>query len=174
MELATFGAGCYWGTEKFFVKDFQKRFPGSVNRVTVGFMGGSMENPDYRSVCSGKTGHVEVAQVEFDASKARFEDLARFFFTFHDPTTLNRQGNDVGTQYASVIFYHSEEQKKSAETIKAELQTRLSAGGLNFQASEVATEIRKADVFFPAHDEHQAYLEKNPGGYCNHGIRFQW
>ncbi|KAL3934429.1 MAG: hypothetical protein SGARI_003385, partial [Bacillariaceae sp.] len=115
------GAGCYWGTEKYIVKDFQKKHPGCIETAKVGFMSpdpNAMKDPSYRQVCSGSTGHVEVLNIELskEASTAElFEDLIKFFFQFHDPTTLNRQGNDAGTQYASVIFCSSPEQKAIAQ-----------------------------------------------------------
>eukprot|EP01004_Peranema_trichophorum_P009833 NODE_8584_length_665_cov_39.234317_g7959_i0.p1 GENE.NODE_8584_length_665_cov_39.234317_g7959_i0~~NODE_8584_length_665_cov_39.234317_g7959_i0.p1 ORF type:complete len:172 (+),score=24.65 NODE_8584_length_665_cov_39.234317_g7959_i0:62-577(+) len=169
MEKATFGAGCYWGTEKFFRKAFQ------LSSAAVGFMGGSVENPIYKNVCSGNTGHVEVCHLEFDPSTISYRDLVRHFFSFHDPTTFDRQGNDAGDQYASVIFYHNEEQKRVAEEVKRELQELLTAGKVtSFERKEVITSIRPASTFYPAHEEHQLYLEKNPGGYCNHRFRFKW
>uniref|UniRef100_A0A7S0ZL52 peptide-methionine (S)-S-oxide reductase n=1 Tax=Timspurckia oligopyrenoides TaxID=708627 RepID=A0A7S0ZL52_9RHOD len=175
-ELATFGAGCYWGTEKFFGIDFNKKFPGSVTATAVGFMGGANPNPTYREVCSGRTGHVEVLQMKYMPEVASFDKLCRFFFTFHDPTTPNRQGNDAGTQYASVIFYHDEKQREIAESVKTELQAKLSNGELKgvYAQNSVATEIRPASDFFAAQVDHQQYLEVNPFGYCNHGIRFEW
>lgn len=178
-ELATFGAGCYWGTEKFFRKDFQKQFPGALRSATVGFMGGDKPNPSYREVCSGASGHVEVLHVEYDTSACTFSDLTRFFFSFHDPTTKDRQGNDKGTQYASVVFTHSDAQAATANAVKADVTARLQAGTLTmsgraFEGKEVTTAVVPAGQFFPAHAEHQQYLEANPNGYCNHSIRFKW
>jgi len=176
-EAATFGAGCYWGTEKFFAKDFEKKYPGSIIATAVGFMGpkGAKENPTYYEVCMGATGHVEVLQIKYDPAKCSFEDLCKFFFTFHDPTTINRQGNDRGTQYASVIFAHNDEQVKIAQKVKTELQELIDKKALTcFTDPKVATAIVPATTFYPAHEEHQLYLENNPMGYCNHGIRFEW
>eukprot|EP00977_Amphora_coffeiformis_P022262 scaffold10697_cov151-Amphora_coffeaeformis.AAC.5 len=167
------GSGCYWGTEKFIVKDFQKAFPGSIKDAKVGFMSPdpkAMENPTYRQVCSGSTGHVEVLWVELNDPATTFEPLVRFFFQFHDPTTANRQGNDEGTQYASVIFCEDDEQKKIAQKIKAEVQQLVDAGKIKYATGTVHTGIVSANPFYPAHEEHQAYLEKNPLGYCIEGL----
>ena len=108
-NVATFGAGCYWGTEKWFKVNLEKIYPGSIIQTSVGFMSpnpNAIQNPSYQKVCTGKTSHVEVCQVKFNPGLVSYEDLVKFFFTFHDPTTENAQGNDKGTQYASVIFYH--------------------------------------------------------------------
>eukprot|EP00030_Apusomonadida_sp_AF-17_P002666 a340776_152.p1 GENE.a340776_152~~a340776_152.p1 ORF type:complete len:225 (+),score=51.54 a340776_152:96-677(+) len=171
-ELATFGAGCYWGTEHYFRNKFTTRFPDSIVDVRVGFMGGPGTAPSYEDVCSGATGHVEVAQLRFLPDKAPYEELVKFFFEFHDPTTANRQGNDRGTQYASVIFVHSDAQRAVAEAVKLRLNERVAAGLVpKFREASVSTEIRDASTFWEAHPEHQRYLENNPGGYCNHAIR---
>mmetsp|Transcript_2221 Transcript_2221/g.6030 ORF Transcript_2221/g.6030 Transcript_2221/m.6030 type:complete len:266 (-) Transcript_2221:392-1189(-) len=176
-ELATFGAGCFWGTEAFFRRDFSRDHPGSIKSTAVGFMGppGSMENPSYHQVCSGSTGHVEVLHMAFDPAKVDYETMCRFFFTFHDPTTKDRQGNDRGTQYASVIFAHSDAQSETAKRVRSELQDAVSAKKVKaFQTDTVHTAILPATTFYPAEAEHQQYLENNPRGYCNHGIRFSW
>ena len=110
-EFATFGAGCYWGTEKYYAKNFSDKHPGAILGHSVGFMSpnsSAVANPSYRQVCAGNTTHVEVVHIRFDNRIVSYEELVKFFFTFHDPTTLNRQGNDKGDSYASVIFYHSE------------------------------------------------------------------
>ena len=99
---ATLGAGCYWGTEKFLINDFNKKFPGSIDNGVVGFMGGAKKYPTYREVCSGKTGHVEVYDMEYDGKESTYENMLRFFFSFHDPTTIDRQGNDRGSQYVRI------------------------------------------------------------------------
>ena len=99
---ATLGAGCYWGTEKFLINDFNKKFPGSIDNGAVGFMGGAKKYPTYREVCSGKTGHVEVYDMEYDGKESTYENMLRFFFSFHDPTTIDRQGNDRGSQYVRI------------------------------------------------------------------------
>eukprot|EP00616_Rhizochromulina_sp_CCMP1243_P006883 CAMPEP_0118963484 /NCGR_PEP_ID=MMETSP1173-20130426/1360_1 /TAXON_ID=1034831 /ORGANISM="Rhizochromulina marina cf, Strain CCMP1243" /LENGTH=253 /DNA_ID=CAMNT_0006911817 /DNA_START=8 /DNA_END=769 /DNA_ORIENTATION=- len=177
---ATLGAGCYWGTEKFVKKDWGGR-TGAVVRTAVGFMGpaNAKANPSYREVCTGTTGHVEVLDLEFKATQGKgedelYEDLVRFFFQFHDPTTANRQGNDVGTQYSSVIFTHSERQKEIANKVKGELQQLVDGGKIQrYQGKSVVTAVVDASTFYPAHKEHQDYLAKNPSGYCNHFMRFK-
>lgn len=171
-----YSPGCYWGTEKFVVKDFQKKFPGSIKKAQVGFMSpdpNAIENPSYRQVCSGSTGHVEVLYVELNDPTKTYEELIRFFFQFHDPTTLNRQGNDSGTQYASAIFCGDDKQKKIAQKVKGELQELVTAGKVRYAGKQVVTGIFNMNPFYPAHEEHQAYLEKNPSGYCNHMYRFK-
>ena len=175
--IACFGAGCYWGTEKFFKLDFgQKLFPGTNIKGKVGFMGTTgkeKENPTYREVCSGTTGHVEVYDFSYEGDETTYEELCKYFFSFHDPTTLNRQGNDVGTQYASIIFYYNEKQKEIAEKVVKDVQSALDAGKItNYQSPKVATAIVPAQKFYAAEAEHQEYLEKQPWGYCNHAYRF--
>ena len=172
------GAGCYWGTEKYVRKDFQKKFPGSIKSATVGFMSPHeaprIRNPDYQQVCSGASGHIEVLYVELNEPEKHFEELIRFFFQFHDPTTPNRQGNDAGFQYASWIFCGDEEQAAIAKRVRDELQSLLYAGALGVYAkSKVSTKISPLRSFTAAHQGHQEYLLKNPNGYCNHRIRFQ-
>jgi peptide-methionine (S)-S-oxide reductase len=171
------GAGCYWGTEKYIVKDFQKLFPGSIASASVGFMSPNdtaKANPTYREVCTGTTGHVEVLNVELNDPAAHFEELVKFFFMFHDPTTLNRQGNDAGTQYASVVFCSDEQQLAVAEQVKQDLQKAIDVGKVTtYSNPKVETGIVPYTIFFPAHEEHQQYLEKNPSGYCNHRYRFR-
>eukprot|EP01041_Mallomonas_annulata_P008981 gene8981-18586_t len=174
-----FGAGCYWGTEKFFRRDFgEKMFPESKIKGMVGFMGpsDSPENPSYQDVCTGTTGHVEVYYLEFEGGAEMFEKLVKFFFQFHDPTTLNRQGNDQGSQYASVIFCYDKIQIQIAKKVKRELQAYIEAGILpadTYSGVSVSTAINKCTKFYPAHAAHQDYLLKNPKGYCNHRIRIQ-
>eukprot|EP01035_Chromulina_nebulosa_P017171 gene17171-22687_t len=173
---ACFGAGCYWGTEKFFKIDFGNKIaPGSIKHGAVGFMGPetAKKNPTYREVCSGTTQHVEVYDLEFNGDETTYENLVKHFFTFHDPTTKNRQGNDAGTQYASAIFYYDNKQKEIATRVKSELQSLVNSGKIRYQGKTVETDIIPATIFYPAHDEHQAYLDKNPGGYCNHAYRFK-
>ena len=155
MALATFGAGCFWGVEVAF-----RQVPG-VEDALVGYLGGTMASPTYRDVCSGRTGHAEVVQVEYDPSKVTFERLLDVFWENHDPTTLNRQGPDVGTQYRSAIFYHTPEQKRAAEESKA----RVEASG-KFRRP-VVTEISPASTFYPAEDYHQRYLEKRGQASCH-------
>eukprot|EP00552_Chaetoceros_brevis_P004697 CAMPEP_0197735162 /NCGR_PEP_ID=MMETSP1435-20131217/371_1 /TAXON_ID=426625 /ORGANISM="Chaetoceros brevis, Strain CCMP164" /LENGTH=183 /DNA_ID=CAMNT_0043322765 /DNA_START=36 /DNA_END=584 /DNA_ORIENTATION=+ len=178
-DIISLGAGCYWGTEKYVRNDFQKRFPNSIKSATVGFMSpdeNHMKNPSYRQVCSGTTGHVEVLDVELnDPSEGMVKELLRFFFLFHDPTTMDRQGNDAGTQYASAIFVSNEEQKKIAKDVIAELQSALDGGTARYTGTKVATAVHDYTKFYPAQDEHQEYLMKNPSGYCNHRLRMpEW
>ena len=173
---ACFGAGCYWGTEKYFATNFKTLHPESNIVGQVGFMGpkGSKENPTYKEVCTGETGQVEVYHFEYEGGAEMYERLVKYFFQFHDPTTPNRQENDKGTQYASVIYVFDEEQKRIAQKIKKELQAILDKNLVTTYADTVvATDIREATVFFPAHEEHQEYLLKNPKGYCNHKIRIK-
>ena len=155
LEKATFGGGCFWCTEAVY-QELQ-----GVHSVTSGYSGGKKENPTYEEVCSGFTGHAEVIQVEFDPSRTSFADLLEVFWRTHDPTTLNRQGADVGTQYRSVIFYHSEEQKQVAE----ELRSKLDASGA--YADPIVTEISPLEKFYAAEKYHQDYYRQNSGqGYC--------
>lgn len=135
----------------------------------------AMKNPSYRQVCSGSTGHVEVLNVELaEASPELFEELLKFFFSFHDPTTMNRQGNDAGTQYASAIFCSDAEQTDIAKKVKEDLQKALDAGKIStFQTGTVTSAIVDYTDFYEAHEEHQEYLAKNPLGYCNHRYRFR-
>eukprot|EP01041_Mallomonas_annulata_P008411 gene8411-17332_t len=171
---ACFGAGCYWGTEKFIKSDFGGvKGAGTIVSGAVGFMGppSAKPNPSYREVCSGRTGYVEVYDFTFDGDYKTYEDLIRHFFSFHDPTTKDKQGNDIGTQYSSVIFYYDEKQKMIAEKVKVELQSYLDKGRNPYLDRTVTTDIRPATVFYKAQEDHQEYLEKNPRGYCNHGYR---
>lgn len=154
MEKATFGAGCFWGVESFF-----REVPG-VTDVASGYAGGQAENPTYRQVCTDTTGHAEVVEVTFDPAKVSYGRLVDLFFKMHDPTQLNRQGPDVGTQYRSVIFVHSPEQARVAEERKAEAQ----ASGR--YKRPVVTTIEPAKPFWRAEDYHQRYFEKN-GGSCH-------
>lgn len=173
------GAGCYWGTEKYIKKEFGKLFPNSIKGASVGFMSpheNHLEHPSYRQVCSGTTGHVEVLNIELNDPSQHFEDLIKFFFLFHDPTTSNRQGNDVGTQYASAVFVHDDEQRKIVQKVINDLQSAIDSGKISpYHGRKVVTKIHDATVFYPAHEEHQEYLMKNPNGYCNHYMRMkQW
>jgi peptide-methionine (S)-S-oxide reductase len=154
-ETATLGGGCFWCLEAVF-----EQLRG-VERVESGYAGGSRDNPSYHEVCTGVTGHAEVVQVTFDPAVISFRELLEIFFVIHDPTTLNRQGADVGTQYRSVIFYHSPEQKQTAEQIIAE----LNAGQV--WDAPIVTEVAPFQAFFPAEDYHQGYFRQNPGQpYC--------
>lgn len=175
------GAGCYWGTEKYIVKDFQKMHPGCIANAKVGFMNpdpNGMKNPSYRQVCSGSTGHVEVLNIELSEEAAStpevFEDLMKFFYMFHDPTTPNQQGNDRGTQYGSVVFVSSPDQREIAERVKEELQSHMDSKTItSYQRKKVETVVADYTTFYEAHEEHQEYLAKNPLGYCNHRYRFR-
>ena len=155
LEKATFGTGCFWCTEALY-----ESLDGVYDAVS-GYEGGQKLNPTYDQVCSGTTGHAECVEVTFDPQKITYQELLEAFFRSHDPTTLNRQGADVGTQYRSVIFYHNDGQKRLAETAKAELDK---AGAYN---SPIVTEISAAETFYPAEAYHQSYFANNPNqGYC--------
>lgn len=155
LETATFGGGCFWCTEAIF------RSLKGVETVESGYSGGKTKNPTYREVCTGLTGHAEVIQITFDPTKVSFRELLEVFWETHDPTTLNRQGADVGTQYRSAVFYHSQEQKEIAEKYKAELNRE------NVFNKPVVTEITAFDKFYKAEDYHQDYFRNNSTqGYC--------
>ena len=154
-SLATFGSGCFWCGQALF-----KNLKG-VSDVVVGYAGGKMPNPTYEEVCNGNTGHAEVFQVAFDPTQITYEQLVEVFFGTHDPTQMNRQGNDVGEQYRSVIFYHDEDQKKIAEQVKAQVENE------KIYSHPIVTAIQPAKEFFPAESYHQDYYAKNPdAGYC--------
>ena len=163
-----FGASCYWGTEKYLKNDFVTKttVDGSITNGAVGFMGpkSAKKNPNYEEVCRGKTGHVEVFDCEFTGGAPYYEAMVRFFFQFHDPTTMDKQGNDAGTQYASVIYCYDKEQMRIANKVKSEVQRLLDSNSLTcYQNSDVTTDIRMVESdFFPALETHQNYLEKNP------------
>jgi peptide-methionine (S)-S-oxide reductase len=154
-EKATFGAGCFWGVEATF-----RQIPG-VKATAVGYMGGTLRNPTYQDVCTDRTGHAEVVQVEFEPGEVSYDELLKVFWENHDPTQLNRQGPDVGTQYRSVIFYHSPEQKASAEISKEERQ-RSGA-----YTRPIVTQIVPATEFWRAEEYHQQYLEKRGLASCH-------
>ncbi len=154
LQKMTVGGGCFWCTEAVF-----DQIKG-VEKVVSGYSGGTVPGtPTYREVCSGLTGHAEVVQVCFDAALISYQDLLKIFMTSHDPTTLNRQGADVGTQYRSVIFYHDENQKKVAEKVLAEMESYFDEA--------IVTELSPLEKFFPAESDHQDYYANNPSqGYC--------
>jgi peptide-methionine (S)-S-oxide reductase len=154
IQIATVGGGCFWCTEAVFEE------VKGVEKVVSGYMGGTVPGrPTYREVCSGLTGHAEVVQVTFDANVISYQDILVIFMTTHDPTTLNQQGADRGTQYRSVIFYHNEEQKKTAKLVLDELAV--------YFEKPIVTEITEAQIFFEAEKEHQDFYKNNPDyGYC--------
>ncbi|MBM4123729.1 MAG: peptide-methionine (S)-S-oxide reductase MsrA [Nitrospira sp.] len=155
MEKATFGAGCFWGVEAAF-----RRIKG-VTATRVGYIGGTALNPTYHDVCTDRTGHAEAVEVDFDPAQVSYEDLLKVFWSSHDPTQLNRQGPDIGTQYRSAIFFHSPEQERSA----TESKNKLQASGL-FKRP-IVTAIVPASTFYQAEDYHQQYLEKRGLGSCH-------
>lgn len=156
MQQALFGGGCFWCTEAVFL---QIR---GVEKIVSGYAGGATENPTYEAVCTGETNHAEVILVDFDESQVSYDDLLHVFFAIHDPTTLNRQGNDIGTQYRSVIYYFDEQQKQDAEKLIAELKA---------EGMDVVTELSPMPTFYPAEDYHQDFYTKNPSqGFCNFAI----
>jgi peptide-methionine (S)-S-oxide reductase len=155
MEIATFAGGCFWCTEAIFLEI------DGVEKVVSGYIGGKTLNPTYKDICSGETGHAEAIQITFDPKKVTYEDLLEVFFGTHDPTTLNRQGADIGTQYRSEIFYHSEVQKDKAENYISLI------GREKLYDKEIVTKVSKATVFYPAEEYHQNYYNQNAEqGYC--------
>jgi peptide-methionine (S)-S-oxide reductase len=160
-EIATLANGCFWCTEAIFTS------LEGVIQVTSGYTGGKVKNPTYKEVCSGLTGHAECLQIVYDPSKIQFEELLEVFWETHDPTTLNRQGNDVGTQYRSAIFYHTEEQKEKSIRFKEELNK---SGAFD---KPIVTEIAAFELFYPAEDYHQQYFEINGDSnpYCQLVVR---
>jgi len=157
--VATLSGGCFWG-----VQELVRKLPGVLS-TSVGYTGGSTDNPTYEDVHTGRTGHAEAVQIVFDPKVISYETILRYFFRLHDPTTADRQGNDVGTQYRSAIFYHDDEQRKVAERVKGEVDRS------GKWPAKVVTEIVPASKFFPAEDYHQDYLQKHPGGYTCHYLR---
>ncbi len=155
MATATLAAGCFWGVEEAF-----RTTPG-VTETAVGYMGGNLENPTYEAVCTDRTGHAEVVQVQFDPARVSYERLLEIFWEIHDPTTLNRQGPDRGTQYRSAVFYHDSAQQKAAQALKAQLD----ASG-RFRRP-IVTEIMPASTFWRAEEYHQKYIQKHGGGSCH-------
>jgi peptide-methionine (S)-S-oxide reductase len=160
IELATFGAGCFWCTEAVF-----QNVKG-VSKVVSGYAGGKVKNPTYREICTGTTGHAEVAQITFDPTKVSFEELLEVFWNTHDPTTLNRQGADEGTQYRSVVFYHNDEQREAAENYKIQLEAS------KVFKNPIVTEISPLPDYYLAENYHQNYFELNPNqSYCQYVVR---
>lgn len=154
LQTAVLAAGCFWGVEAYFMQ-----VPG-VESVTVGYTGGTTEDPTYSEICRGDTGHAEAVMVEFDSDVISYEDILRHFFRLHDPTELNRQGNDIGTQYRSAVFVLDEQQRETANSVLSNQNQKVYDGG-------IVTTIDDFDVFYEAEDYHQDYLEKNPRGYCH-------
>jgi peptide-methionine (S)-S-oxide reductase len=155
MEKATFAAGCFWGVEATF-----RQMPG-VTSTRVGYTGGATDNPTYKEVCTDRTGHAEAVEVEFDPAKLTYAQLLRVFFENHDPTQVNRQGPDWGSQYRTAIFFHSPEQQRQAEQFKQDL------GTAHVYSKPIATQIVPAVTFYPAEDYHQQYLEKRGLASCH-------
>lgn len=154
LELATLGGGCFWCIEPIF-QDLK-----GVTKVVSGYTGGHLKNPTYKDICTGTTGHAEVIQVTFDPAVVTYREILEIFFTIHDPTTLNRQGNDAGTQYRSVVYYHSPEQKTAAEAVKL--------ASAEIWDDPIVTEISALDTFYPAENYHQNYYKTNPyQPYCS-------
>lgn len=158
-QIATLAGGCFWCLEAVFE---QVR---GVERVMSGYIGGELPNPSYEAVCGGKTGHAEAVQITFDAGEITYGELLAIFFSIHDPTTRNRQGNDIGTQYRSAIFYHDDGQRKEAEAMIAELS------GKRIWPTPIVTEVLAAPIFYPAEEYHQHYFGLHPDqGYCQFTI----
>ncbi|MHC4961693.1 MAG: peptide-methionine (S)-S-oxide reductase MsrA [Planctomycetota bacterium] len=160
-QMATFAGGCFWGTEYVF-----QQVPG-VKSTAVGFMGGRVDNPTYKQICYTDTNHAEVVQLRYDPGQISYEKLVKVFFKTHDPTTLNRQGPDVGTQYRSAIFYHNEQQKQIAEKAKAAFDT------FGDFKDPIVTEIVPAKEFWEAEDYHQDYFKKNPNHPACHVVNIE-
>jgi len=152
MSLATFAAGCFWGVEEAFLSS------GLVRKTLVGYTGGHLSGPNYSQVCSGTTGHAEAVQLEFDPSKTEYSQLLALFWKIHDPTTMNRQGPDVGEQYRSAIFYHNEQQKIEAERSRDAHQNHLN--------KKIVTQIAPVQAFYPAEEYHQQYIRKSGNNSC--------
>ncbi len=160
LQLATLGSGCFWCTEAVFLN------VKGIESVVSGYTGGNVKNPTYKEICTGLTGHAEVIQVAYNPAIISFENVLEIFWNTHDPTTLNKQGADEGTQYRSAIFYHSEEQKKIALEYKAQLDKS------GVYKNPIVTEITPISIFYPAEDYHQNYYALNPNqGYCQYVIR---
>lgn len=155
MEKATFGAGCFWGVEEAFRK------VKGVTSTAVGYSGGTFKNPTYHDVCTGQTGHAEVVRVEYDPAQVSYEELLAVFWANHDPTTMNRQGPDVGSQYRSAVFHHTPQQEAAARTSK----DKLNSSGV--YKRPIVTEITPASEFWMAEDYHQQYVAKRGGGSCH-------
>jgi peptide-methionine (S)-S-oxide reductase len=156
LQMATFAAGCFWGVEEVFTKT------KGVKSTRVGYIGGNLQNPTYEDVCTDRTGHAEALQVKYDPKEISYEELLDLFWSIHNPTTKNRQGPDIGSQYRSTIFYHTPEQERIAKKSKQELDDS------NKFQNKIVTEIVPASTFYPAEDYHQKYYQKIGGGSCYH------
>ena len=156
-ETATLAGGCFWGVEELI-----RKLPGVID-TTVGYAGGSLANPRYEDVKTGRTGHAESLQIVFDPQKISYDEILDYFFRLHDPTTVNQQGNDRGTQYRSIIFYHDEKQREAAERAKQRAQAKW--------PRPIVTEVVSAPKFWPAEESHQDYLQRIPWGYTCHYLR---
>ncbi|OWT38453.1 peptide-methionine (S)-S-oxide reductase [Cryptococcus neoformans Bt1] len=165
VEQAIFASGCFWGTEHLFTKHY-----GNLPQFSAisGYIGGHAESPSYRQVCTGATGHAEAVKVTYQAGSVAYAELVEFFYRTHDPTTVDRQGPDTGTQYRSAIFYTTPEQEETAKKVTAEVQEKYLKG------RPIVTQIAKAGTFYQAEDYHQNYLDNNPGGYECPTHRFYW
>jgi len=165
LEVLYVGMGCFWGAERIFWQT-----PG-VHSTAAGYMGGWTPNPSYQETCTAQTGHAEAVQVVYDPTQVSLETLLAAFWENHDPTTANRQGNDVGTQYRSAIFATTDAQLAAAEASRDQYQARLAESGYGQITTQIARDSEAGDgTFYYAEDYHQQYLHKNPGGYCNHGF----
>jgi methionine-S-sulfoxide reductase len=158
-ETATLAGGCFWGVEELI-----RALPGVID-TTVGYTGGSTGNPTYETVKTGRTGHAETVEIVFEPEKISYEEILNFFFKLHDPTTKNRQQNDIGTQYRSAIFYHDDAQREAAERVKQQVEA------YGKWSRPIVTEVVPATTFYSAEDYHQDYLKKNPYGYNCHYVR---
>ncbi|KAF9817400.1 hypothetical protein IEO21_03454 [Rhodonia placenta] len=171
-ELATFAAGCFWGVEHIFLKHYPISQGKGILKTRVGYTGGreDVQSPDYKTVCQGWTNHAEALRIEFDPSKVGYAELVEFFYRTHDPTTVNSQGKDTGTQYRSAIFYHSSEQLEIANRVTEEVQKK------HFDpiGKKIVTQIVAAGTWWDAEDYHQEYLHKNPSGYQCPTHRLNW
>jgi len=166
-EIATFASGCFWGTEHIFLKYYKEK---GILKTTVGYIGGNTTDPQYRAVCAGDTGHAESLQIEFDPAKVTYPELVEFFYRSHDPTTVNRQGGDTGTQYRSAIFYHTPEQLEQAKAVTADVQK----DHFDLKGKKIVTEILEAGKWWDAETYHQQYLHHNPNGYQCPTHRLHW
>ncbi|KAK0216002.1 peptide methionine sulfoxide reductase [Armillaria fumosa] len=171
-EIATFASGCFWGVEHIFLKHYPPTQGKGIIKTTVGYTGGkeTSQNPGYRAVCSGQTGHAEAVKIEFDPAIVKYDELVEFFYRTHDPTTANRQGADTGTQYRSAIFTNSPEQEAIAKRVTEEVQVRH----FTPKGKTIVTEILEAGPWWDAEEYHQLYLFKNPSGYQCPTHRLHW